>query len=90
MLEPLVVQARQLSSGTIATLTGERFYVRIDVIRQQFVEFCESMEHPCDKWQHAWIRFWGDGAVTYCEDCSGIDGVFPGFAYREEDVCDCE
>jgi hypothetical protein len=58
-LEPLVVQARQLSSGTIATLTGECRYVRIDVIRQQFVEFCESMAHPCDKWQHAWIRYQG-------------------------------
>lgn len=57
MLEPLVRQASQLSSGTVATLTGERFYVRIDAIRVRFVEFCENMPNRCDTWQEAWGQF---------------------------------
>lgn len=57
MLEPVAVQARQLSSGTIATLTGEKLYTIIDEIRQLFVEFCETLPYPCDKWQDAWARF---------------------------------
>lgn len=58
MLEPLIVQARQLSSGTISTMSGETFYVRIDALRACFVEFCETMPEPCDKWQEAWSQFW--------------------------------
>lgn len=57
MLEPVTVQARQLSSGTIASLTGETKYAVIDEIRVLFVEFCESLSYPCDKWQDAWARF---------------------------------
>ena len=57
MLEPVAVQARRLSSGTISTLTGEKLYTIIDEIRQLFVEFCETLPYPCDKWQDAWARF---------------------------------
>jgi hypothetical protein len=57
MLEPVAVQARRLSSGTIASLTGETKYVVIDEIRDLFTEFCESLPYPCDKWQDAWERF---------------------------------
>ena len=57
MLEPVVRQASQLSSGTIASLTGKRRYDDIDQLRVEFVEFCESVPQWCDTWQRAWALF---------------------------------
>lgn len=57
MLEPVAVQARQLSSGTIATMTGETKYTVIDEIRALFVEFCETLPSGYDTWYQAWARF---------------------------------
>lgn len=57
MLEPVATQARQLSSGTIATMTGETKYVVIDEIRALFVEFCETLPSGYDTWYKAWASF---------------------------------
>jgi len=54
-METLIEQARRLSSGTIATLTGENRYVHIDRIRADFVTFCEGRSD--EKWQDAWAEF---------------------------------
>ena len=56
-METLNEQARRLSSGTIATLTSLRSYRDIDAIRAEFVTFCDGMENPPEKWQHAWDQF---------------------------------
>lgn len=56
-METLNEQARRLSSGTIATLTGLRFYRDIDAIRAEFVTFCDGLNPKPKKWQHAWDKF---------------------------------
>lgn len=52
---------RGLASGTIASLTDERLYTKIDAIQQKFVEFvtAEQAKTPgCFKvWQDAWKVF---------------------------------
>jgi hypothetical protein len=50
----LVNEARTLSSGTLATLTGERRYAALEVIQQEFVEFCEENANRYEHWQAAW------------------------------------
>lgn len=57
--DPVIVQARQLSSGTISYLTGKKRYDEIDPIRVDFVEFCKTLPEGCDTWQKAWARFRG-------------------------------
>jgi hypothetical protein len=57
----VLADCRQLSSGTIATLTGEPLYYQIDIIQQKFVEFvtAEQAKTPgCfETWQDAWKLF---------------------------------
>jgi len=50
--------ARVLSSGTIANLTGLRHYDDIDQVQARFVQF--TIEHPAgyETWQDAWAAFW--------------------------------
>jgi len=50
-------QARQLSSGTIAALSGYDKYVDIERVQTEFVEFCQTREFTC--WQDAWNEFVG-------------------------------
>ena len=54
-METLVEQARRLSSGTIASLTGQTKYVEIDKIRADFTAWCEGQ--PYQKWQDAWEHY---------------------------------
>lgn len=54
-METLIEQARRLSSGTVATLTGEKRYTDIDRIRADFVTFCAGRKD--EKWQDAWAEF---------------------------------
>lgn len=56
-MEKLLEQARGLSSGTLASLTGLSRYVQIDAIRLDFIEFCEENPHM-EKWPTAWNAFW--------------------------------
>jgi len=55
----IIKDCRQLSSGTMATLTGKTKYAEIDIIRADFVSFVEmkgpKMNWEC--WQDAWKEF---------------------------------
>lgn len=57
------MQARRLSSGTVSVLTNLRRYSDIDIVRAEFVKFCDSLENPPEKWQHAWDLFVLDHGV---------------------------
>ena len=57
-IDSLVSQARQLSAGTLAGLTGFRKYVQVDVVQVDFVEFCEENQNQYRTWQPAWNDFW--------------------------------
>lgn len=53
----LMEQVRLLSSGTLANLTGEKRYDRLDKIRFQFICFAEN--HPeFETWMEAWNVFY--------------------------------
>jgi len=56
-MERLTEQARRLSSGTIASLTGETRYEDIELIQDRFVHFCGTLADPPLKWQDAWKMF---------------------------------
>lgn len=58
-MESLTQQARSLSSGTLATLTGENTYSQIETIQNDFTEFCEENSRYYGTWQEAWPKFWG-------------------------------
>ena len=58
-MDNLITQARSLSSGTLATLTGLCRYEDIDAIRLHFVEHCEKWVKMGifdleSTWQEAW------------------------------------
>lgn len=49
-------EARYLSAGTFATLTDVRDYVTLDVIRTEFIRYCDN--HPeFEHWQAAWRTY---------------------------------
>lgn len=56
----LMREAATVASGTLATLTGERGYAKLDVIQAEFVEFVRANEasHKWETWQDAWSAFW--------------------------------
>jgi hypothetical protein len=54
-METLQEQARRLSSGTIASLTGERTCEAVDAIRLDFMQFCE--ESQVKTWIIAWQQY---------------------------------
>lgn len=56
--DTLISQARSLSSGTLATLTGQRSYARMDMIQAQFVAWCEQQADQAARWQDVWHIFW--------------------------------
>ena len=58
IVQTLANDARILSSGTIANLTGLRQYDDIDQVQARFVQF--TIDHPADyeTWQDAWADFW--------------------------------
>lgn len=53
----VVAQARSLSSGTLATLTGKSLYSEIDPIYAEFVDFCEEVQNHHRSWQSAWHAY---------------------------------
>lgn len=57
----VAIDARQLSSGTIATLTGIRRYDQIDQIRYAFMQFVERAERTYETWEDAWLDFFYKG-----------------------------
>lgn len=56
--ESIDKQARALSSGTLAGLTGFRTYSEIDPIQAEFVEFCEENINRYSSWAEAWKHYW--------------------------------
>lgn len=57
MRDPVVEQACQLSSGMMATITGQARYTVIDNIRAAFVTFCQEQAGEFACWQDAWQSF---------------------------------
>lgn len=53
----VIRDAAQLSSGTLATLTGETGYAQLDKIQQIFVEFVTKSQKTYTTWQEAWREF---------------------------------
>jgi hypothetical protein len=51
--------ARALSSGTIGSLIHETSYAIIDVVQNQFVQFCIEHEGEFETWVKAWSAFSG-------------------------------
>lgn len=58
MNKRLVLDALQLSSGTIGTLTGMSLYTQIDEVQAEFVRYCEVGGFLYGTWQRAWEDFW--------------------------------
>lgn len=60
--EQVLFCCRNLSSGTMATLTGESLYVRLDSIQAEFVQYVlKAFEQGAefDTWVDAWNAFKG-------------------------------
>lgn len=53
----LATQARLLSSGTLATLTGFSEYEKLDLIQTLFIDYCLANLAEFSTWQAAWSRF---------------------------------
>lgn len=53
-------EAATVASGTLATLTGEREYAKLESIQADFVDFVRAneSEHKWETWQDAWSSFW--------------------------------
>lgn len=64
-METLTEQARGLSSGTLANLTGYTWYGAIEAVQADFVTFCENQGEDGEKWPSAWCRFWDGDDETY-------------------------
>jgi hypothetical protein len=47
-----------LSCGTLATLTGERSYSRLNLIGDSFVLWAITCEKPFSSWMDAWNEFY--------------------------------
>lgn len=71
MNETVADQARTLSSGTIATLTGITNMRTLDTIQWMFVQYVEKWEAAKPghfyKWQDAWRPFWEE-TIAYSLD----------------------
>ena len=57
--QEVLSDCRQLSAGTIGTLTGARRYEDIDGWRDDFCEWVESSGLRFDSWVDAWESFKG-------------------------------
>ncbi len=50
--------AANISSGTLAGLTGKRLYAELDIIQAEFVAFVEQCPGQYENWIAAWRDFW--------------------------------
>ena len=55
--DPVLVDARQLASGTIARLIGDPRYDAIDKAQAAFVEFVAAHPGEFETWVDAWAAF---------------------------------
>ena len=58
-------ECRQLSSGTIATLTGSRFYEEVDGWRDDFCAYVRAYSKKRPSWA-SWMDAWNEFA-DYCQ-----------------------
>ena len=64
----LLQDCRQLSAGTIATLTGAKLYADIDGWREDFCDWAKAnLDSDWDSWGDAWERF-----KAYTREAFGI------------------
>lgn len=56
-LDRVVRDALGLSSGTLATLTGQTRYTVLENIQAAFVAFCQEQAGEFSCWQAAWQAF---------------------------------
>lgn len=56
---------RNLSSGTLATLTGRRDYADLDVIHDDFVRYVQALgpRNHWSTWVEAWRAFEGNSKI---------------------------
>ena len=55
--QKLIWDVANISSGTIATLTGKTKYVETDAIQLEFLTFVQNSIKTFDNWQEAWHSF---------------------------------
>ena len=63
-METVHEQARTLSSGTIASITGQTRYDVIDRIQADFITFCERFGDRYAVWQEAWSVYHQTGRMS--------------------------
>lgn len=85
----LVEQVRLLSAGTIAGLTGEKRYDRIDRIRLEFLRFVEK-NNEFRTWQEAWNAFAENKDTNLCACCGTNDNCDWVKSGDAEECCICE
>lgn len=56
-LDPVVKQARELSSGTLSYLCGSTLYSVVDTVRVDFIDFCIEREREFETWVQAWRAY---------------------------------
>ena len=55
--EKLIYDCANISSGTLATLTGLNKYSDLDKIHSKFVAYVKKSHASYDNWQTAWKAF---------------------------------
>ena len=63
-METVAEQARTLSSGTIASITGQTKYDVIDKVQADFTSFCERFGDRYTVWQEAWSVYHQTGRMS--------------------------
>jgi len=61
----VLLDALTISSGTMATLTGESRYRRLEDIQATFANFVVRSKEPFANWMFAWEKFWNSGKVSH-------------------------
>jgi hypothetical protein len=69
--EMILQEVATLSSGTIASLTGNRQYILIDEAHQAFLQFVAQAETPYTSWIDAWNAYQLSIIPDTCPCCSG-------------------
>lgn len=62
--ETVLEQARTLSSGTIASISGQTQYAVIDRVQQNFMAFCIQFGSRYTTWQEAWSVYYQTGRMS--------------------------
>lgn len=55
--QKVLADCRQLSSGTVASLSGARSYVGVERVQARWVKWVTRQPTPFATWQEAWNAF---------------------------------